>query len=88
MNKKTLITKILEFIYKANEKYKKSDIGDVWVIIFITLMSSIGIFIMLLTIILVLCLRGIYEFDILKRLEAINEEENKKNNDQGFENIR
>jgi len=89
MNKKTLLIKIVEFIHKANIKYKKSNIEDIWLLMFITFMSLFGMLTVLLTIILIMCLRGVYEFDILKRLGVINEEENNKiNDDEIIENIR
>lgn len=90
MNKKTLVIKIVEFIHNANVKYKKMDIGDIWLLCILTIISFIfGMLGTMITILIVLCLRAIYEFDILKRLGVINEEENnKKNDEQNFENIR
>ena len=82
MNKKSLLIKIVKFIHEANIKYKRANIGDVWILWLIIFMSAFGRIAMLLTIIIILCLRGIYIIDILKRLEAINDEENNKTNDE------
>jgi len=88
MNKKTLVIKIVEFIHKANIKYKKSNIGDIWLLVIITFMSIFGMLEMLFTIIIVLCLRAVYEFDILERLGVIDEEENKTNDEEIIKNVR
>ena len=83
MNKKTLLIKIVEFIHNANIKYKKSNIGDIWLLIILTLIGSIsGIIGIMITMLIVLCLRAVYEFDILKRLGVIYEEENNKTNNE------
>jgi len=90
MNKKSLLIKIVKFIHEANIKYRKSDIGDVWLLIFIILMTMIGsISAMSMTILIFLCLRGIYIFNILERLGVINEEEeNKKDDNEIIKNNR
>jgi len=89
MNKKTLAIKIVEFIHKANIKYKKSSVGDVALLTIITFMSTFGMLAMLLTILVALCLRATYEFNILERLGVIYEEENNKTNDEKIvENVR
>lgn len=89
MNKKDLLIKIVEFIHKANIKYKKSETGDIWILLIITFMSSFGIITMLMTILIIMCLRVIYIFDILERLGVINEEEKNKTNDEKItKNIR
>ena len=89
MNEKTLLIKIVEFIHKANIKYKKSNTGDIWLLVILTIISSMfGMLGIMLTILLVLCLRAVYEFDILERLGVIDEEENKTNDEEIIKNVR
>lgn len=89
MNKKTLVTKILEFIYKANIKYKKLNNSDIWLLVLITFMSMSGMKATIITIFIILGLRAIYEFDILARLGVIqDEEENKTNDEEIIKNVR
>jgi hypothetical protein len=87
MNKKTLVTKILKLIYKANIFYKKSPVGDIVLLALITIMISIGPFSAFSAILIIIVLRGVYELGILERLGVIYEEENKKDDDQNSENI-
>jgi Ca2+/Na+ antiporter len=89
MNKKNVLIKIVEFIHNANIKYKKSNSGDMAMIILFVFVLAFGKTTTLIVMVLAFALRAVYEFDILKRLGVINEEENnKKNDEQNFENIR
>ncbi len=88
MNKKKLLIKIVEFICKVNVKYKESKIGDLLILVPLTVMIVIGQLTALSFILILLVLRAIYEFGILERLGVIDEEETNKNDNQDFENIR
>ncbi len=81
MNKKPLLIKIIEFIHKANIVYKKLNNSDIWLLVLITFMSMFGMVTTIITIFIILGLRSIYIFDILKRLGVIYEKENKKDDD-------
>ena len=89
MKKKTLLIKIVECIHKANIQYKKSNNGDMAMIVLFVFILAFGKITALIAMVLAFALRAIYEFNILNRVEVIDEEEtNKKNDDQTFENIR
>jgi len=88
MNKKILVTKLLKFIYKTNFDYKRSNFGDMILIAIFIFTLGFGKVSALMVMLLVFALRSIYEFDILKRLEVISEEENKIKDEEIIENVR
>jgi len=78
MNKKNLLIKIVKFINKANIKYKEAEIGDMMLLIVILLVTIFGNTTTAIFVLIIFLVRAIFEFDILEKLEIINEEENNK----------